>query len=200
MTRARSLARMHASVEAIGDSGSPCFPQHGSKRLKRSIEAVLKLLLAAALGACGDEGGAADMHVPDMALPPLCTPDEIGDGGIPATWANVETLLDRTCATGVCHFTGFTVPGGAGLDLSHGHAYMDMVNKQPADSPNFCGGTIVTPFRPEQSFLMVKLTVPTGQQCNPKGEQMPVAEIFQPLPDCEIDLIRRWILSGAPPP
>ncbi len=163
------------------------------------MRARLLLALTLALPACDDGGAPIDMAVPDLATPPLCTQDQIGDGGIAATWANVEKLVDRTCATGVCHFPGFAVAGGPGLDLSHGHAYADMVNQVPADPPNKCGGTIVKPYHPEQSFLMVKLTVPTGEQCNPVGEQMPVAEIFQPLPDCEIDLVRRWILSGAPP-
>lgn len=144
--------------------------------------------------------GGHDMHIPDMAQPPICAPGEIGDAGIPATWSNVEKVIDQSCAFGVCHFTGFTVPGGDGLDLTHGRAYLDLVNKVAADPPNQCGGPIVTPFRPDQSYLLVKLTVPKGQQCNPKGDQMPIGEVnFQPLDDCQVDVFRRWILSGAPP-
>jgi hypothetical protein len=152
------------------------------------------VLLAAG---CGAEH-APDAAVPDLAMP-ICTEGQLGDAGVPGTFANVEKILDRSCAFGVCHFPGFNVPGGPGLDLSHGHAYADLVNRTAADPPNQCGGLLVQPFHPEASYLMVKLTVPTGMQCNPKGEQMPVGEfVFQPLDDCEIDLIRRWIAVGAP--
>jgi hypothetical protein len=164
------------------------------------IRAALAFALGLALAGCGDSMEPRDASVPDMALPPLCTAEQIGDGGVPATFANVERLFDGYCSMGVCHFPGFTVPQGAGLDLSHGHAYSNIVGKRAADPPNQCGGNIVTPFHPEQSYLMVKITTPSGEQCNPKGSRMPVCDVADcPLDPCVIDLVRRWILSGAPP-
>ncbi|HZS38087.1 MAG TPA: hypothetical protein VFF06_14720 [Polyangia bacterium] len=158
------------------------------------------LIAVALLAGCGDSAEAPDAAVPDLARPPICTADEIGDAGVPATFANVERIFDGTCATGVCHFTGFSVPQGIGIDLSHGHAYASIVGKVAPDPPNQCGGPIVTPFHPEQSYLMVKLTKAQGEQCNPKGEQMPICDVFAcPLDECAIDLVRRWILAGAPP-
>jgi hypothetical protein len=159
------------------------------------------LALALFGAGCGDLPQAAnDLHVADLALPPICTAGELGDAGVPATWKNVEQIMDQKCATGVCHFTGFHVVGGLGVDLSHGHAYADLVNQTAIDTPNSCGGPLVKPFDPARSYLMVKLTVPKGMQCDPQGEQMPVTDgLFQPLDDCELDLVRRWIAAGAPP-
>ena len=156
------------------------------------------LALSLLLAGCGETIDAVDAAAPDEALLPICSADELGDAGVPATFTNVEKIFDRVCANGVCHYPGFSVPGGAGLDLTHGHAYADIVGKIAADPPNQCGGVIVEPARPDESYLMVKLTTPTGRQCNPQGEQMPVCETGScPLPACEIDLVRRWILAGA---
>jgi hypothetical protein len=172
---------------------------------------------------------AHDMTAPDPVL--YCDVTSVGDGGVPATWTNVETIIDNSCNNGMCHYgcrpnlsgTGmdcFTVPGGGvGLDLRHGAAYASLVNQTAPDKANQCGGVLVTPFRPDKSYLMVKLSTPndpvacgqtippevtgipsTSMQCNPKGSLMPVTEPFVcPLRNCQIDMIRRWILAGSPP-
>src|SRR5579871_3062083 len=102
----------------------------------------LALLL---LAGCGDSPSTPhDLAVPDLAQPPICTADEIGDAGIPPTFANVQRIFDTYCSMGICHYPGFSVPGGTGLDLSHTHAYADIVNKTATDPPNQCGGPIVT--------------------------------------------------------
>jgi hypothetical protein len=158
---------------------------------------VLLIAFSTGLAACSSPSMArpADL-APGPDLMPVCT-----NGGetAPATFANVETIFAQNCG-GACHYTGFTAPGGMGLDLTRGHAYGDIVNQVAPDPPNRCGGPIVTPGDPARSYLLVKLTVPLHMQCNPNGYQMPVTEpFFIPLPDCEIDLIRRWIAAGAPP-
>jgi hypothetical protein len=114
----------------------------------------------------------------------------------------------------------FLTKGQVGLNLVHGKAYANIVNQIAPDTANQCGGAIVTPGHPEKSYLMVKLTAqndpvgcnqvippdisglpPGTMACNPfpNGTLMPVTEpLICPLRNCQIDLIRRWILSGAP--
>jgi len=101
------------------------------------------VLLLVALGGCGpDVAKVVDPGMPDIALPPAlaCAPDQLGDAGVPASWANLELIIDNNCGTATCHYPGFPVPGGTGLDLSHGHAYADLVGKTAQDLPNRCGG------------------------------------------------------------
>jgi hypothetical protein len=128
------------------------------------------------------------MGIPDLYCPTCyCTPDEIGDAGLPATWRDVQELNEANCAVGYCHYPGVEIPGGPGLDLGHGHAYQNML-------------PILTPYD-LNSYLYIKLTVDYTQQWNPKGHRMPVGEPFDvPLDDCQIDIVRRWILAGAPGP
>jgi hypothetical protein len=191
-------------------------------------------LLALLFGGC-DGSSAVDMAAAPPDLCSLCnepalTCDDtmVGDAGIPGTWRNVELIVDNNCTNGACHYACrptlsgqgtdcFTVPGGMGLVLEHGLAYMNIVDKIAADPPNQCGGVIVKPFHPEQSYLLVKLTTPddpacnqpippevaglpaSTMQCNPQGGLMPRGEPFNcPLANCQIDLIRRWIQAGAP--
>jgi len=135
----------------------------------------------------------------DQAQPAALACDDtmIGDAGVPGTWANVELIIDGNCSMGQCHLPVSTFPA---VDMTHGHAYANIVNKLAPDPANQCGGFIVTPGHPEQSYVMVKLTKGLGMQCNPQGSIMPVGEPFSvPLANCQIDIFRRWILAGAPP-
>jgi hypothetical protein len=170
-----------------------------------------------ALAGCSSEPAkVVDLGMGDMALAPAlsCTDNQLGDAGVPGTWQNVELIIDNTCNNGACHYPNYI---SGGLDLTHGRAYANLVNQTPQVPDDKCGGVIVTPFHPEQSYLMIKLSTPddtqvcgavnpaasglpsTIMQCNAKGSVMPVGEPFScPLPNCQIDLIRRWILAGAP--
>ena len=165
------------------------------------LQCALALALAAlALGAlafgalgCGGGGAApADMAAPDVALPPpLCTDPVPPDGGIPATFANVQQVFDGNCLY-ACHCCNGEV------DLTAGHAWADLVGKTapatgtPGDQA--CG-TLIVPGDPTHSYLYQKLT-----QTKPCfGAQMPLSDIgSSTLPACQIDLLRRWIAAGAP--
>jgi hypothetical protein len=183
---------------------------------RRGLLDYSPLLLMTLLGCGPDHASELDLGMQDLALPPAlaCTSDQVGDAGVPGTWQNVEVIIESRCSNGMCHYPGYIV---GGLDLTHGNAYVHLVNQTPQDPGNVCGGVIVKPFHPEQSYLLVKLSTPVDpqvceavdpkasglppstMQCNPKGSVMPVGEPFScPLDNCKIDIFRRWILAGAP--
>ena len=128
----------------------------------------------------------------DLASPPpLCSDPVAPDGGLPPTFANVQKLLNQNCLFS-CHCCSSEV------DLNPGHAYANLVNV-PAPSTATAGdvacGLLVKPSDPTRSYLFQKLTM--SSPCF--GKQMPLSEFGSAmLPDCEIDLVRRWILAGAP--
>jgi hypothetical protein len=81
------------------------------------------------------------------------------------------------------------------LPYDRGHAYAAIVG-QPAPADEACGGTLVVPGSPDSSYLYQKLASPTP--C--AGSQMPRGDFGpQPLAGCELDLVRGWIVAGAPP-
>jgi hypothetical protein len=161
--------------------------------MKRNRLAVVGILMAALSLGCGGGGeSGADLAVGDLALPPpLCTDPVPPDGGVAPTFANVQKLFDGRCLY-ACHCCSGEV------DLNSGHAWADLVGvPAPATATTGdlqCGGTLVTPGDPAHSYLYQKLTL--AMPCY--GRQMPLTDSGGSLPDCEIDLIRRWILSGAP--
>jgi hypothetical protein len=159
---------------------------------------VLALVLAgcpSSPGSGGDMARPRDLSVPDLAPPPPFCVNGV-DGGPPATLASVETVLDRSCTAAGCH--GATYPAVMGLDLRRGHVIASTVNQAAVST---CGGVRVVPGDPMRSFLYRKLddAVPCDFGDMGMGLQMPRCEDGScPLPDCEIDVIRRWILAGAP--
>ncbi len=80
-------------------------------------------------------------------------------------------------------------------DLRAGHAWASIVR---ATATETCDGgapqTRVVPGDAGASWLYQKLVEPAP--C--VGGQMPRGETPMPLPDCELDAIRRWIEAGAP--
>ena len=157
--------------------------------MERSRLAVLVTVLALNCGG----GSATDMASPDLTLsPPFCTDPVPSDGGLAPTFTNVQTLFDRKCLF-ACHCCGNEVA------LSAGQAWGNLVNMLPPSTATSgdirCGGTLVKPNEPAHSYLYQKLTMTLP--CF--GAQMPLGEFGAVmLPDCEIDLVRRWILAGAP--
>jgi len=98
---------------------------------------------------------------------------------------DIQPILTKNCATEDCH----SGPKPAQkLDLSEGKAYGRMVNVGSHQMPRL---KIVTPGKPGSSYLMDKLT---GNQ--DEGDRMPSGK--KALPKAEIELIRKWILAGAP--
>jgi len=153
---------------------------------------VAPSLLALALAGCGGAGAPADMAAPDIALPPpLCSDPVPPDGGIPATFTNVQKVLDGNCLFS-CHCCS------AEVDLNAGHAWADLVGMtapSTATPGDIACGTLVVPGDATHSYLYQKLTL--AKPCY--GAQMPFSEFgAASLPACEIDLVRRWIAAGAP--
>jgi mono/diheme cytochrome c family protein len=107
--------------------------------------------------------------------------------GEPSFAGQVLPLLKSRCL--VCH-----MPGGesGGLSLHPRSAYANLVGVRSTQSPLLR----VSPGKPEESYLYLKLT---GEhlRAGGTGERQPFDEA--PLPDEDIDLVRRWIETGARP-
>jgi hypothetical protein len=96
----------------------------------------------------------------------------------PATWSYISaTIITPNCATSGCH-SRLAATYGLQLDTKEG-AYQDLV-----------GGGYVVPGDPTESKLMWLLT---GTEV---VTRMPPDN---PLPDADIELVRRWIEDGAKP-
>jgi mono/diheme cytochrome c family protein len=97
--------------------------------------------------------------------------------------ADVQAIYDASCATtAACHTTGGIAP----LDLTAEASWFDTVNQPATESPK----DYVVPGDPGASFLFDKITGAPGS-----GTRMPLDA--DPLPDAQIETIRRWILEGA---
>lgn len=113
--------------------------------------------------------------------------------GEPVPFAEVQSsVFDRRCTSGACHSSA-TRAGG--LSLVAGDAYDGLVNADP-DNPTARGAGFVRvkPGSPDESFLVAKLT---GDLAPGEGAMMPLGA--PALPEDELDLVRRWIASGALP-
>jgi hypothetical protein len=147
------------------------------------------LILLAGCGGAGSEGP-HDLSAPsDFATTPICDDNAQGDAGPPATMAEVQRVFDSACVG--CHCCGDP------LDLTSGKSHDQTVGRVLAMEQNVdesCGGPIVTPGSPSASYLYQKIH---GMPC--AGNPMPLNEFeFVPLAACQQDLVRRWILAGAP--
>jgi hypothetical protein len=101
-------------------------------------------------------------------------------------------VFDVSCLSAGCHNAASQA---AGLVLDAGVSYGDLVGVVPTNSVAAARGLLrVTPGNPEQSYLYVKLSVAGGVL----GSRMPLGQ--RPLPADQIELVRSWILDGAPPP
>jgi hypothetical protein len=133
-------------------------------------QAIVPLLIAAALAAC--------------------------QGGNPAAATNVQPSFDdiaskvfTTCSTLSCHSAS---AAKGGLQLTKDVAYEQLVNV-PADNDQakLKGKIRVIPGDPANSFLVQKLEGPDPRE----GDPMP--QRGQKLPDDVIAAIKTWIQNGA---
>ncbi|MGH7703224.1 MAG: Ig-like domain-containing protein [Gemmatimonadales bacterium] len=98
--------------------------------------------------------------------------------------SDVQPIFTASCIG--CHFTGGLAP-----NLTFGNAYTAIVNV--TSTTVLCGGQIyVVPGSPSTSFLQQKMD--STHNC---GGRMPPG-VGQMLPQATRDIIRLWILSGAP--
>ena len=94
-------------------------------------------------------------------------------------------IFNQFCNAAGCH--GGDVPA-AGLDLTEGKArdaLFEVMAQQNPDVP------LVTPLNPTNSYLMTKLT-----SNGSSGQQMPLGGAV--LPEGDLEIIRTWIIQGAP--
>lgn len=128
-------------------------------------------------------GGAT--ATPTLA-PPTATPVTI-------TFAEIQdAILTPSCATRFCHSQQAR---SGGLVLEAGAAYDALVGAAPTlAAARAAGWERVTPFAPDESFLLVKLTEPTSATY---GARMPL--VGAPLSAEQIAAIRAWIANGALP-
>jgi hypothetical protein len=110
----------------------------------------------------------------------------IPDGGL-GTFAAVEAVLARDCASAGCH--AGAQPAGA-LDLSAAQAYANLVGVPSSEAPS---RTRVVPGDPSSSWLECKLDPACADRV---GAQMPLGGALGPG---ELDVIESWIRDGANP-
>ncbi len=104
----------------------------------------------------------------------------------PAQWSYISaTIIAPNCATAGCH-SQLAATYGLQLDSRIG-AYFELVGPHDA-AGNPQGQNYVVPGDPDASKLMWLLT---GTEVTTR---MPPDN---PLPDADIDLVRRWIAAGA---
>ena len=147
----------------------------------RRAAALAALAVGLALAACGG-GSGEGLDANGRPLPP-------GGGAAPVTLTPTlasiqDNVLSVHCAFSGCHGGG-TVPFG--LRLDPGFSAGSLIN---VPSPQDANRIRVTPGNPDASFLIQKLEGPT------LGDRMPL--FSAPLPQATIDVIRQWILAGAP--
>ncbi len=138
---------------------------------------------------------------------PTGTPVPTGPGGatatpttapptptrVPVSFAEIQDeILTPSCATRFCHSAEAR---SGGLVLEAGAAYDALVGAEPTlATARAAGWKRVTPFAPDESFLLIKLTQPTSAMY---GARMPL--VGTPLSDAQIDTVRAWIETGANP-
>lgn len=112
---------------------------------------------------------------------------------------DIVPLFVETCT--VCHGGETASDGSAGLNLGAEFAYDNLVGVQarpfrPAEGEEQEFDFFrVTPGVPEVSYLLHKL-LGTQRVVNGSGGQMPRG--LDPWTEEQIDLLRQWILAGAP--
>jgi hypothetical protein len=100
----------------------------------------------------------------------------------PSFSADIQPIVTANCALSSCHAS----PGQAGMILSQGEAYMNIVNVNSTEVPSMMR---VRPTLPDSSYMILKLE---GRQS--VGGQMPPPG---PLSSTNIRLMRNWITKGA---
>ncbi|NOX38628.1 MAG: hypothetical protein GXO78_13950 [Calditrichaeota bacterium] len=112
------------------------------------------------------------------------TPEE--DTGLEPRLSSIQAnVFSKTCAVSGCHNSA---DKQAGLDLSPGKAYSNLVNVRSSQVNDLFR---VKPGDPNNSYLIIKLE----QDNPPQGVRMPASG--NPLPQATIDVIRQWIADGA---
>ena len=106
----------------------------------------------------------------------------------PANWTYVHAaIIVPSCTTSSCH-TEFNAQAGVKL-ADRENAYSILLGRTCNENPdNAADGNFVVPGEPENSRLMHLLIGDNVSRAMPPD---------RPLSDADIDLIERWILTGA---
>jgi hypothetical protein len=96
---------------------------------------------------------------------------------------DVQPIFTKKCAHPSCH----GVAKSAGMQLSAGAAYDNIVNVKSSEAPHFMR---IKPSEPDSSYLVMKIE---GKQ--QVGARMPLTG--GPLADKDIQTIRSWVKAGA---
>jgi len=122
----------------------------------------------------------------DSGTEPYTAPRPLPGAAVLAKFSAIQSnVFTTSCALSGCHIGSSPT---AGLNLSSGQAYANLVNVPSAEMPSL---KRVEPGNSAQSYLVRKLT---GNQIS--GSRMPL--VGQPLAQSVIDSIASWINQGAP--
>ena len=150
------------------------------------LTAAEVIAIACWIEGTADPGGAETTSVIDYDnceyAAELATPP---DGGGATLSGHVQPIFDQACAYAGCHSS--TNPQ-AGLDLTAGKSREAMLGVASMQNPDV---PLVTAVNPTNSYLMVKLT-----GAGVMGDRMPLGG--EPLNESQLEIIRTWIIQGAP--
>ncbi len=108
------------------------------------------------------------------------------NGGLQPKLSSIQAnVFTPRCALSSCHST---TDRQAGLDLSQGRSYSNLVNVNSSQIPQL---QRVKPGDPDQSYLIMKL------EGDPQIQQARMPFNSNPLPQSTINVIRQWISDGA---
>lgn len=127
----------------------------------------------------------------DVFYPPVEATVSFTVGGGTPTFAQVEEIFDRSCATYGCHAAAESITG---LTLAEGKAYDSLVDVPSFGKPDM---DRVEPGDSSASFLVKKLDGTFASELGLDGDLMPPG--FAGLSDAEIALVAAWIDAGALP-
>ncbi len=123
------------------------------------------------------------------ASPPTPTPEATPTVAVPSFARIQSEILTPRCAVPFCHSGSFL---GGGLSLAEGISYGQLVGVEPSVAAAAAAGYLrVDAGRPDTSFLLLKLVGPPPAY----GSRMPIGGA---LSEAQIELVRAWILGGAP--
>lgn len=145
---------------------------------------------------------------PTGTVPPTATPTATASPTptVARDWFEEisATIFAPSCANAICH-SGAAAALSGNLDLSAARAYEQIVAVAPANAAAAAAGLVrIAPDEPERSLLLIKVCRSQhGAELCPVsldptwGSAMP--SVGPALTAAQIELLRDWILAGAPP-
>jgi hypothetical protein len=148
-------------------------------RMKKVLMVVAIAALALSLSGCKKNGGSSGGQASSSAAKTAADPPP----AIAKFNENVQPLLTKKCAHPSCHGAAKS----AGLQMSSGVAYENLVNVKSSEEPQFVR---IKPGDPDSSYLVMKIE---GKQ--QVGSRMPLTGGY--LKTQDIQMIRTWVEGGA---